>query len=104
MRCTPCVLLIVTAAVLASCNTFRVAGAATFGRVHEISVADIQAAVAAYKAAHIYEDTSVAQIQVISHDEVRLYGDRGPGPYVIMRRVHGKWRYYNTGAFSRREV
>jgi hypothetical protein len=97
MRRTPCVLLIVTAAVLASCNTFRVAGAATFGRVHEISVADIEAAIAAYKAAHICEDTSVAQIQVISHDEVRLYGDRGPGPYVIMPRVHGKWRYYNTG-------
>ena len=79
------------------CALLLVAGAATFGRVHEISVADIEAAVAAYKAAHIYEDTSVAQIQVISHDEVRLYGDRGPGPYVIMRRVHGKWRYYNTG-------
>ena len=101
MRRIRCVLLIVTSAVLASCNTFGVAGAPTFGRVHEISVADIEAAVAAYKAAHIYEDTSVAQIQVISHDEVRLYGDRGPGPYVIMRHVHGKWRYYNTeGIFT----
>jgi hypothetical protein len=49
------------------------------------------------KQPHIYADTSVAQIEVINHDEVRLYGDRGPGPYVIMRRVHGKWRYYNTG-------
>ena len=65
--------------------------------MHDLPVADIEAAVVAYKTAHIYEDTSVAQIQVISHDEVRLYGDRGPGPYVIMRRVHGKWRYYNTG-------
>ena len=97
MRSTVRSLLMPLTAVLASCNTFRIAGAPTFGRVHEISVADIEAAVAAYKAAHIYEDTSVAQIQVISHDEVRLYGDRGPGPYVIMRRVYGKWRYYNTG-------
>jgi hypothetical protein len=47
--------------VLASCNTFRIAGAPTFDRVHEISVADIEAAVAAYKSAHIYEDTSVGQ-------------------------------------------
>jgi len=97
MRSTVRSLLILATTLLASCNTFRVAGAPTFGRVHDISIEDIEAAVAAYKAAHIYEDTSVAQIQVISHDEVRLYGDRGPGPYVIMRRVHGKWRYYNTG-------
>jgi hypothetical protein len=97
MRLTVRSLLMVVTAVLASCNTFRVVGAPTFGRVHDISVADIEAAVATYKAAHIYEDTSVGQIQVISHDEVRLYPEVGPGPYVTMRRVHGKWRYYNTG-------
>ena len=32
---------------------------------------------------------------MISHDEVWLYPEVGPGPYVTMRRVHGKWRYYN---------
>jgi hypothetical protein len=93
-------LLILATTVFASCNTFRVAGAPTFGRVHDISVADIEAAVAAFKSAHIYEDTSVGQIQVISHDEVRLYAEVGPGPYVTMRRVHGKWRYYNTGGVT----
>ena len=100
MRWTIPSLLLMATAVVTSCNTFRVAGAPTFGRVHDISVADIEAAVAAYKTAHVYEDTSVGQIEVISHDEVRLYGDVGPCPYVTMRRVHGKWRYYNTGGIT----
>jgi hypothetical protein len=59
------------------CDTFRVAGAPTSCKVHEISVADIHSAVAAYRKytiATYHTEPSVEQIQVLSHDSVRIGG------------------------------
>jgi hypothetical protein len=85
-----------TLVLAAGCNTFRVAGAPTFGKVHEISVADIEAAVAAYRKytlATYHTEPSVGQIQVLSHDSVRIYWGEAGGSYTTFNRVHGRWRF-----------
>jgi hypothetical protein len=90
MRCTW--LLALATTLLTSCNTFRVAGAPTFGRVHDIAVADIEAAVAVYRASPPVPGAPVGQIQVISRDEVRIYFQDASGGYTTIKRSHGKWR------------
>jgi hypothetical protein len=87
--------LIAAAVALASgCNTFRVAGAPTFGKVHEISIADIEAAISAYRedSRANHWNPMVGQIQVLGHDSVRIYWGEAGGGYTTMNRVHGKWR------------
>ena len=77
------------------CNTYRVAGAMTFGRTQDISASDIEAAVASYREymqATYHTEGVPGQIEVVSHDRVRIYyGDAGGG-YTEMNRIHGKWR------------
>ena len=92
MRCVRFVLPGVAALILASCNTFRVAGAPTFGRVNEVSVADIEAAVAAYRASLRDSDAPVGQIEVLGRDEIRIYVGEAGGGYTTMNRVKGNWR------------
>ena len=95
MRLLQWTFIVATFVLAAGCNTFRVAGAPTFGKVHEISVVDIEAAVAAYgeyTRATYHAEPSVGQIQVLSHDSVRIYWGRAGGSYTTFIRVHGKWR------------
>jgi hypothetical protein len=87
MRAASAVPLIL-ALSLAACTTMRVAGAPVFGRVHEISVSDIEAAVAAYQKLHY---RTVGTIQVIGHDEIRIYWKEALSNYDTMKRVHGEW-------------
>jgi len=63
------------AIIVASCatDTFRVAGIPTFGRIQDISVADIEAALAAYKGPLPDSHDRVGEIEVVSHDEIRFY-------------------------------
>jgi hypothetical protein len=83
----------VLAILLASCTSpFRVAGAPTFGRVDDISVADIQAAVSAYRASIVDHDQAIGPIEVISHDEIRIYQGNELRNYISMERVKGQWR------------
>ena len=84
--------LIVAAVALASgCDTFRVAGMPTFGKVNDVAVSDIEAAVAAYRA-EFHTDYSGGQIEVLSHDKIRIYAGLPGGSYVEVNRIHGKWR------------
>jgi hypothetical protein len=83
------VLGVVTIA-LAACSTLRVAGAPTFGRVHDMPVSDIEAAVAVYQKLHY---RTVGTIQVISHDEIRIYWKEALSNYDTMKRVNGKWTH-----------
>ncbi len=78
----------IVALALAACSTFRVAGAPTFGRVNDIPVSDIEAAVAAYQKLHY---RTVGTIQVISRDEIRIYWKEALSNYDTMKRVHGRW-------------
>ena len=80
-------------ALVSGCNTFRVSGAPTFGKVHDISVADIEAAVAAYRKDSVanHRTPLVGQIQVLGHDNVRIYWGEAGGGYTTMNRVRGKW-------------
>jgi hypothetical protein len=69
-------LMPVLAILLASCSSpFRVAGAGTFGRVDDISVADIQAAVSVYRALIVDHDQAIGPIEVISHYVIRGRAD-----------------------------
>ena len=81
------------AIIVASCatDTFRVAGIPTFGRIQDISVADIEAALAAYKGPHPDPHDRVGEIEVVSHDEIRFYQGRAPSSYVSRVRKKGKW-------------
>jgi hypothetical protein len=66
--------------LLTSCNTFRVDGAPTFGRVHDVTVADIEAAIAAYRASPRDRKAPVGQIEVVGPNEIRIYvGEAGSG-------------------------
>jgi hypothetical protein len=79
--------------VLGSCatSTFRVAGVPTFGRIQDVSVVDIEAAVSAFKAA-TRPGASVGEIEVVSHDEIRIYQDAERRNYTSMVRTKGKWQ------------
>ncbi len=86
-------LLTASALVFISCAApFRVAGIHTTGRVEDISTADIEAALTAYQAS-IYSPgpEKLAEVEVISHDEVRMHYAPTPSSYTAMVREKGKW-------------
>jgi hypothetical protein len=75
----------------ASCaayTSFRVAGVPTFGRLKEVSIMDIEAAIAAYRKS---EWGQPGPAEVISHDEIRIYQDSELRNYTSMVRVKGHW-------------
>jgi hypothetical protein len=81
------------ALLLASCGSpFRAGGPIISGRVQDVSNADIQVAVAAYQTSIRYAPAPIGEIEVISHDEVRIHDDPAPSNYTSMLRVNGKWQ------------
>jgi hypothetical protein len=82
-----------SAILLTSCASVSVSDTRAYGRVHDVSVADIHAAIDAdrqHTAEKIYE------IEVVSADEMRLYHEPrtdAKASYDVIRRVHGKWRF-----------
>ncbi len=79
--------------VLTSCtvSNFYVAGVPTFGRIQAVSVADIEAAISAYKQSLAVPEP-VGPTEVISHDEIRIYQDSECRNFTSMIRVKGKWQ------------
>ena len=77
--------------VLTSCtiSNFYVAGVPTFGRTQDVSIADIEAAIAAYKTS---ASEKVGPAEVMSHDEIRIYQDTECRNFTSTVRVKGKWR------------
>jgi len=59
-------------------------------RAPDVSIADLDAAVSAYKMA-TRPDASIGPIEVISHDEIRIYQDGERRNYTAMVREKGKW-------------
>jgi hypothetical protein len=88
--CSDFLVAAVTTALL-SCtvSNFQVAGVPTFGRTQDVSIADIEAAISAYKTS---ESEKVGPAEVISHDEIRIYQDSECRNYTSMVRVKGKWQ------------
>jgi hypothetical protein len=88
--CAVFLVAVVTAGFL-SCtvSNFRVAGVPTFGRVQDVSVADIEGAISAYKGS---SSEQVGPAEVISHDEIRIYQDTECRNFTSMVRVKGKWQ------------
>jgi len=85
-------LLTVTTIVFASCATpFRIGGVRTTGRIGNVSAADIEAAVAAYQASIWHRPAKIGEIEVISHDEIRMHYLPAPSSYTGMFREKGKW-------------
>ena len=84
--------LVLAMGLLASCNTYRVAGAMTYGRIHDVSPADIEAAVAAYRR-NRHDTEPVGQIQVVSTSEIRVYWGDSACCYTTMERKRGDWRF-----------
>jgi hypothetical protein len=77
---------IVSCIVLASCGSdtmFR-------GRIPDLPVADIEAAVSAYKAA-TQPDAEVGVVEVITRNEIRIYQGTERRNYSSMVREKGKW-------------
>ena len=90
-------------AALASCNTYRVAGAVTFGRVHDVSEADIQGAIVAFHHGE-YRDVAVGQIEVVSRDEIHIYWSAKSSCCLsILKRQQGRWVHI-TDEIRRKEV
>ena len=59
-------------------------------RSRDFPIADLNAAVSAYKMA-TRPDASIGPIEVISHDEIRIYQDSERRNYTAMVRRKGKW-------------
>jgi hypothetical protein len=76
---------------LTSCavSNSYVAGVPTFGRTQDVSIADIEAAIAAYKTS---ASEKVGPAEVMSHDEIRIYQDTECRNFTSMVRVKGKWQ------------
>jgi hypothetical protein len=79
------------ALALTSCSALRATDTSTIGRTQDIPVADIEAAVSAFKTA-TRPDVSIGEIKVISHDEIRIYVDGAGSSYTSMVRIKGKWQ------------
>ena len=80
-------------ALVSGCASVTVGDARVYGRMHDVSTADIHAAIDADRA-HTRE--KIYEIEVVSADEIRLYHERrtdAKASYDIIRRVHGKWRF-----------
>jgi hypothetical protein len=92
MQATRALLIVAVAAALASCNTYRVAGAMTYGRTHELSAAEIETALAAYHR-KFPDRPRAAQIQVISRSEIRIYLADSACCYSTMERKHDSWEF-----------
>ncbi len=60
----------VIALLLASCSA---TGPVISGHIQDVSAADIDAAVAAFQRSIVDGPVRIAEIEVISHDEVRLH-------------------------------
>ena len=81
------------AMVMASCAApLRIFGTSTFGRTQDVSAADIEAAVAAYEASIWHGPARYGDIEVISHDEIRIYQNHAPCTYTSMVREKGGWQ------------
>jgi hypothetical protein len=93
MLATRSLAFLLAASVLASCNTYRVAGAMTYGRTHDLSAAEIEAAVAAYRRHRPDQPPPVGQIQVVSSAEIRIYWGDSTCCYTTMVRKHRQWRF-----------
>jgi len=77
------------ALVLASCST---TGPVISGRTQDISATDIQAAVAALQGSIVDGPVRIAEIEVISHDEIRMHDQPMPSNYIALVRVRGSWQ------------
>ena len=78
------------ALMLASCST---TGPVISGRMQDISATDIRAAMAALQGSILDGPVRPAEIEVISHDEIRIHVERpAPSNYIAMVRVKGNWQ------------
>jgi hypothetical protein len=81
-----------------SCATTTIDGHPVFGRVEDVSQADIRAALAAEQRESMWADKTIYHIKVISRDEMLLFHlpDRRNPSCDVLKRVHGKWRVVDT--------
>jgi len=71
--------------IVSSCST-----PPPFGHVDHVSAADMEAAVSAFKAA-TRPDAEVGAIEVITHNEIRIYQATERRTYTSVVREKGKW-------------
>ena len=63
------------------------------GRIQDTSATDIQAAMAALQGSLVDGPVAPAEIEVISHDEIRVHVEQpAPSNYIAMVRVKGNWQ------------
>jgi hypothetical protein len=90
--------LCLLALLLVGCATVIVDGHRAYGRIHDVSEADIRAALAADRVQTSWSDKTVYDIQVLSSSEMRLYhrpSTENPS-HDLLRRIGGKWRVVDT--------
>jgi hypothetical protein len=86
------------AIALTSCATITVDGHRAYGHVHDVSVADIHAALTADRVQTTWWDKTVYDIEVLSSTEMRLYhrpSTENPS-HDVLKRVGGTWRVVDT--------
>src|SRR5205807_1989370 len=86
----------VVAFLIASCATETFEGIPVYGRVHDVSPADLRTAVALVRS----PGTAYRQIyaiEVVSSSEIYLYHapySPSVGEYNLVQRIRGKWRFH----------
>jgi hypothetical protein len=73
-----------------------IGGVRVHGSIRDVSVADLHAAIEADRTA---KPGQIYGIEVLSSDEIWIYHEPLSATHPsrdIMKRVHGKWRYFGT--------
>jgi hypothetical protein len=97
MRLAP--LMLASAAFLSACASVMIGDARAYGRIRDVSIADIHAAIDVDHRESHYADKKVYEIKVISADEIHLFHERrtdAKAEYDIMKRINGKWRFIRS--------
>src|SRR5947208_13372233 len=97
MRLAP--LMLASAALLSACAPVMIGDARAYGRVHDVSVADIHAAIDVDRRESQYAIKTIYEIEVISANEIHLFHERrtdAKAEYDIMKRVRAKWRFIRS--------
>jgi hypothetical protein len=91
--------MLASAALLSACASAMIGDARAYGRIHDVSVADIHAAIDVDRRDSHYAIKTIYEIEVISADEIHLFHERrtdAKAEYDIMKRVRGTWRFIRS--------
>ncbi len=83
---------------MTSCATVMLGETRVYGRIQDVSMADVQAAVDADR---VHTSEKIYEIEVLSASEMHLYHEHRADTlnYDIVKRVAGRWKFIEATGF-----